>query len=298
MKIKSLGYSTKEAFKNLWRNQMMSVASITSVCATLIILGIIYILIINVNNMAESVKVQFDTVLVYLSEEMSIEAIEETGQTLLNYPGVKDVQFVSKNQALEDLKNSWNENAYLLDGLESNPLPNSYVVTLDSLDVSRSVVDYATATPGVTDVKYYQDIIDKILNVTQYIRWIGLVLIAVLIGVSTFIIANTIKLAVTARRKEINIMKYVGATNWFIRWPFLLEGTLLGIIGASIAAGIIFLAYRYTYNLFTTQFYVIIAAHIVSVEAIMGDLIVLFVVLGSGIGALGSINAMRKHLNV
>lgn len=298
MKIKSLGYSTKEAFKNLWRNQMMSVASITSVCATLIILGIIYILIINVNNMAESVKVQFDTVLVYLSEDLTIEAIEETGQTLLNYPGVKDVQFVSKNQALEDLKLSWNENAYLLDGLESNPLPNSYVITLSSLDVSRKVVENAIATPGVTDVKYYQDIIDKILKVTQYIRWIGLVLIAVLIGVSTFIIANTIKLAVTARRKEINIMKYVGATNWFIRWPFLLEGTLLGIIGASIAAGIIYLAYRYTYNLFTTQFYVIIAAHIVSVQAIMGDLIVLFVVLGSGIGALGSINAMRKHLNV
>lgn len=298
MKIKSLGYSTKEAFKNLWRNQMMSVASITSVGATLLILGIIYILIINVNNMAESVKVQFDTVLVYLSEDMTPDLIEAAGKELLIYPGIKDVKFVSKNQALEDLKSSWEENAYLLEGLESNPLPNSFVITLSSLDMSRSVVEKAKATEGVTDVKYYQDVIDKILSVTQYIRWIGLVLIAVLIGISTFIIGNTIKLAVTARRKEINIMKYVGATNWFIRWPFLLEGTLLGIIGAGLAGGIIYMAYSYTYNLFTTQFYHLIAAHIVSVQAIMGDLLVLFVVLGAGIGALGSINAMRKHLNV
>lgn len=298
MKIKSLGYSMKEAVKNLWRNQMMSVASITSVGATLLILGIVYILIINVNNMAESVKVQFDTVLVYLSEDMTPDLIEATGKELMIYPGIKEVKFVSKNQALEDLKSSWEENAYLLDGLESNPLPNSFVITLSSLDMSRSVVDKAKATEGVTDVKYYQDVIDKILSVTQYIRWIGLVLIAVLIGISTFIIGNTIKLAVTARRKEINIMKYVGATNWFIRWPFLLEGTLLGIIGAGIAGGIVYMAYSYTYNFFTTQFYLLIAAHIVSVQAIMGDLLVLFVVLGAGIGALGSINAMRKHLNV
>lgn len=298
MKIKSVGYSIKEAMKNLWRNQMMSVASISSVGATLIILGIIYILILNVNNMAESVKVQFDSVLVYLDQDIQADRVEGVGQALLAIPGVKAVTYVSKNEALEDLKVSWKENAYLLEGLESNPLPDSYVVTLSALDQSRFVVTTAEAIDGISDVKYYQDIIDKILKVTQYIRWIGLVLIAVLIAISTFIIANTVKLAVNARRREINIMKYVGATNWFIRWPFLLEGTFLGLIGAALAAGIIYLAYSYTYNLFTSQFYVIIAAHIVSVKAVMSDLMVLFAVLGAGIGALGSINALKKHLNV
>lgn len=298
MKIKSFNYTFKEAFKNLWRNHMMSIASITSVAATLIILGIIFILIMNINSLTDSVKVQFDTVQVYLDDSLDQKVIEDIGNDILTIVGVDEVVYESRNKALEKMKDSWDDNGYLLDGLESNPLPDSYIVALKELVYSEHVVTELKKIEGIEEVKYYQDVIDKLLNVTQFIRTLGLIVIVILIAVSTFIMNNTIKLAVNSRRREINIMKYVGATNWFIRWPFLLEGTILGMMGAAIASGVIYVAYKYTFELFTSQFYVIIAAYIVSVNTVMEDLIVIFCVLGAGIGALGSMNALRRHLNV
>jgi len=277
---------------------MMSVASISSVAATLVILGIIFILITNINSLTDSVKIQFDSVQVYLEEGLETEQIEAIGNDVLSIVGVKEIVFESKTDALNNMKDSWEENAYLLDGLEENPLPNSYIVVLKGLVYSEHVVEELIKIKGIEEVKYYQDVINKLLNVTRFIRSLGLAIIVILIAVSTFIITNTIKLAVNSRSREINIMKYVGATNWFIRWPFLLEGTLLGLMGALVASGLIFIAYKYTYELFTSQFYVIIAAHIVSVDAVMKDLIFIFCVLGAGIGALGSISALRRHLNV
>lgn len=298
MRIKTLGYSVNEAFKNLWRNSLMSVASVSSVAATLVILGIVFILIVNINSMTDSVKIQFDSAQVYLADGLEQTQLDAVRNEILKIDGVKEVVFEDRDAALEKMKTSWKENGHLLDGLEVNPLPDSYVVVLKNLSYSKPVVSALQKLEGVEEVKYYQDIITKLMDVTRFIRTLGFSVIAVLIGVSTFIIANTIKLAVAARRREINIMKYVGATNWFIRWPFLVEGTLLGLLGAMLAALIIFLMYQYTYGMFTTRFYVLIAAYIVPVKSIMGDLLLIFSVLGAGIGALGSINAMRRFLNV
>lgn len=298
MKIKTVGHSVNEALKNLWRNSLMSVASVSSVAATLVILGIVFILIVNINSMTESVKVQFDSAQVYLKDGLDKTQIEAIEKKILEIDGVKEVAFEDRETALKKMKASWKENAHLLEGLESNPLPDSYVVVMKNLSYSKPVVGSLKQIEGVEEVKYYQDIITKLLNVTRFIRTMGFSIIAVLIAVSTFIIANTIKLAVASRRREINIMKYVGATNWYIRWPFLVEGTLLGLMGALVAGLVIFLMYRYTYGMFTSQFYVLIAAYIVPVRSIMGDLMLIFSVLGAGIGALGSINAMRRFLNV
>ncbi len=298
MRIKTVGYSVNEAFKNLWRNSLMSVASVSSVAATLVILGIVFILIVNINSMTDSVKIQFDSAQVYLADGLDKTQLEDVREEITKIDGVKDVVFEDREAALEKMKASWKENGHLLDGLETNPLPDSYVVVLKNLSYAKPVVSSLQKIEGVEEVKYYQDIISKLMDVTHFIRTLGFSVIAVLIGVSTFIIANTIKLAVAARRREINIMKYVGATNWFIRWPFLVEGTLLGLLGAMLAAVIIFLMYQYTYGMFTSQFYVLIAAYIVPVRSIMGDLVLIFSVLGAGIGALGSINAMRRFLNV
>ncbi|MDM8534903.1 FtsX-like permease family protein, partial [Clostridiaceae bacterium HSG29] len=120
----------------------------------------------------------------------------------------------------------------------------------------------------------------------------------ILIAISTFIINNTIKLALDSRRTEISIMKYVGATNWFIRWPFVLEGTILGFVGAMIATGIMYVLYNYTYTILTSDFYSLIAVYLVGVDKVFTDSMVLFVTIGCGIGALGSITSIRKHLDV
>ena len=277
---------------------MMSVASATSVAATLMILGIIFILIMNINSLAQGAKAQFDSITVYLADDVEVEQVDEIGESIFRLEGVKEISFETKEDALEKYKEEWGDNAFLLEDLESNPLPNSFIITLDDIGYANYVVGKVKDLDGVEEVKYYQEIITKMLSITEFIKNVGMIIIFVLIAISVFIINNTIKLALNSRRKEIVIMKYVGATSWFVRWPFLLEGTLLGIFGAFIATGIIYLIYSYTFELLTSQFYVLIAAYIVDVRSVVIDLLVLFVIIGSGIGALGSIWSMKKHLEV
>lgn len=298
MRIKSLGYNINECFKNLWRNRMMSIASISSVAATLLILGIIFVLIVNISSMTQVAKDQFDTIQVYLDDDLSIEQIEDIGTKIFKLQGVKDVVFETKEEALDKMKLDWDQNGYLLDGLESNPLPNSYIVMLDDINYADYIVESVDGTAGIEEVKYYQEVIENIIKVTDVIRQVGLFIMVVLIAISTFIISNTIKIAVHARRREINIMKYVGATNWFIRGPFLLEGIILGLIGALVSSALIYFAYKYSYEAIMDQFYMFISAYLIRTQVIIKDVIFIFVVIGSGIGALGSITSLRKYLKV
>lgn len=299
MMIRSSLYIIKQSFVNLWRNRTMSIASITSVSATLLILGIIFLLIINISNFADFASDQFDVVQVFLLDDQSNEDMKIIGDKIHDIDGVSSVTFETKEQALEKMKVDWEEHSAILAGLEDkNPLPNSYIVQMDNLVYSDSIVNRILTFEGIEDVKYYQDVIIKIREITKFIRDLGLALIAILLFVSTFVISNTIKLAVTARKDEIQIMKYVGATHWFIRWPFILEGMLLGVFGALVSLGLIYFGYSYTYELLTSQFYVIIAAYIVPVSSIMTDLLEVFLPVGAGIGALGSLWGVKKYLNV
>ncbi len=298
MIFRNLGASISEAFKNLWRNRLMSFASVTSVMFSLLILGFVFAIIININSFVEGAQDQFEEITIYLQDGLDSEAKANLITDIEGIIGVKKVTFLSKDDALTSWKNEWGNKAYLLDGLDSNPLPDSIIVTLKDLDASDSVVKILETLSGVEDIKFHKDVIDTILSVSRFIRTIGLGIIVILLIVSTVLITNTIKLAVNSREREINIMKYVGATNWYIRRPFMIEGTVLGLVGSLIAAGIIFISYSYMYNYFSSEFYLLIAAHFVPVDAVISDLMTIFVVLGVGIGALGSMNAMRKHLNV
>ncbi len=298
MKISQFSYTIRESIKNLWRNRLMSFASMSSVAATLMILGIIFILILNISSLAQGAKDQFDTIQVYLVDDLDGQQVDQLGEELYKLEGVKEIYFETKQDALNKMKLEWEDNAYLLEGLEENPLPNSYIVTLYDIGYAEYVVDEIRQMSGVEEVKFYQDVVLKILEITNYIKNIGMVIIFILVAISTFIIHNTIKLAVNARKREIGIMKYVGATSWFVRWPFLLEGTLLGIFGALIAIGILYVGYSYTYAMFTSKFYVLIAAYLVTAKSVISDLLVIFVVIGAGIGALGSLLSMRRYLHV
>ena len=298
MKIRSIRYTLKESMKNLWRNRLMSLASMSSVAATLLILGIIFILIVNINSLAQGAKEQFDAVQVYLKDDLETSGIEAIGQEIYALEGVREVVFETKEDAMEKMKAQWQENGYLLDGLETNPLPDSFIITLNDIGFANYVVRNIEKIEGVEEVKYYQEIIERMMNIADMIRTVGLVVMFTLVALSTFIINNTVKLAVNARRREINIMKYVGATNWFVRWPFLVEGTVLGLLGALVSAGVIYALYQYLHTVLSSQFYVLIAAYLVSVESVMVDIMILFVVIGSGIGILGSILSMKKYLNV
>jgi cell division transport system permease protein len=298
MKIRSLGYMLKEGFKNLWRNRMMSLASIGSVSATLIILGIIFILIFNINSLAEGAQDQFDSIQVYIDKDTENDRIEQIGKEIAQIEGIKEIKFKSRAEALGYMKELFGEQGYLLEGLEGNPLPNSYVVYLNDIEDSEAVVSQIGLIENIENVKFHKDIVDKIIKITDFVRIIGMIIIVILIAISVFIIGNTIKLTVAARRREINIMKYVGATNWFIRWPFFIEGTFLGLLGSVIALLIIYLSYRYLYNLAATSLYVMLTAYLVPIAKVVDNLFIMFIVLGSGIGALGSITSMKKYLRV
>lgn len=299
MMIRYVLYVIKQAFVNLWRNRTMTIASITSVTATLLILGVIFLLIVNISNLGDYASDQFDVIQVFLKDGQTNEEMRALGDEILAIDEVNHITFETKEQALEKMKSEWQEHSQVLSGLEArNPLPNSYIVQIDNLAYSDYIVRQVSEMEGIEEIKYYRDVIMRIESITQFIRNIGLTIIFVLLFVSTFIISNTIKLAVTSRKNEIQIMKYVGATHWFIRWPFILEGTMLGLLGALFASGLIYIGYSYTYDLLTRDFYVIIAAYIVPVRGVMTDILEVFIPVGAGIGALGSMWGVKRYLNV
>lgn len=295
MKVK---YTFKETFRNLWRNRLMGLASITSVAATLMILGIIFVLVVNINNFSQGAKEQFNVIAVYLDDQVKGEQIKKIETQIENFKGVKNVRFKSKNKALDEYKTSWGDNAYLLEGLENNPLPNTLEISLDKIEYSDIIVNQVNKFNGIEEIKYDKDAIGKLIHISNYIKNVGMILILILVGISTFIISNTIKLAMNSRKKEINIMKYVGATSWFIRWPFILEGTILGLIGALLSSGLMYYIYKYTFSIYNNSFFALIAAYLERPEAIFSDIFVLFITIGCGIGALGSLTSIRKYLEV
>lgn len=291
-------YSLKETFKSLFRNRLMSIASISSVAASLLILGIILSIVININSFSEGVKHQFDSINVYLVEDLSRTDIMVIGNQMEDLKGVHSIVYETKEQALENMRIDFEDYSYLLDGLEYNPFPNTYVINLEDVAYADSVVAKVKTLPGIEEVKYYKDLINQIIDITSYMRNIGLVLSLFIAAIATFIINNTIKLTINSRQREISIMKYVGATSWYIRWPFILEGTILGFVGALISTGLVYIIYSYSFKLFSSQFYVVAAAYLLNVETLLHEVLYLNILIGAGIGALGSMISIRKYLNV
>ena len=298
MKIRTVKYIFKQGIVGLWRNRGMSIASIGSVAASLVVLGVIITLVLNINNVADLTQMQFDSIQVYLQEDLNQNEIQEIGKSIALIDGVKNVEYESKEQALKNMKERWGQQGYLLEYLENNPLPNSFIVNMDSLEHADGIVAVLQKLKGIDEIKYYKEIIENLIRIAKFIRTIGLVLILVLILIAMFIISNTIKLTLNARRQEINIMKYVGATNWFIRWPFVLEGVILGLAGAIIALVVVYFGYQYTFQVISERFTIVVSAYMISVKEMMGKTITMFSVLGAGVGALGSFISLRKHLRV
>ena len=152
--------------------------------------------------------------------------------------------------------------------------------------------------PEVESISYYREIVEKMMSISNMVRYFGTGIIFILVAISTFIINNTIKLALAVRETEINIMKYVGATNWFIRWPFIVEGFVLGLLGSGVALLCIYGIYNNLHAAITGDFFVLIAPYIISVNKLVTDLATIFVIIGTGIGVLGSMLSMKKYLNV
>ncbi|MGN1350406.1 MAG: permease-like cell division protein FtsX [Anaerovoracaceae bacterium] len=295
--IKSFFYSLKQAVTQVARNKTMTFTSLFSITAMLLILGMFFILAVNVNLMTESAKEQFDMVEVFILDEATDEEVSAIIDSVDALSYVKSTEYLEKEDAMKEMKDRWGENGYLLDGLTENPLPRSIRITMNNIEDSQKVVNYVSRFDGIENVKYNQSEVNKILKITNSIQIGALVIIAFLIIVSVVVVSNTVKLTVLARGREISIMKYVGATNWFIRGPFLIEGIIIGIIAALISAGLICGLYSLISAHVTEQMLVLFSTGLVPVSFMTYNLIVIFVSLGVSIGAMGSMISMRRFLD-
>ncbi len=295
--LNSWVYAIKQAFKQAFRNRAMSLASMFSITAMLLILGLFFILVVNINMVSETAKKQFDTIQAYLFNETTFEQATVMLTELKGTEGVKEASYLSREQAMANWKPKWGDNAYLLDGLKKNPLPNSLLIKVTRLEAADAVVAKLKPFEGIEGIKYYKDTVDQLMKVTGFIQAGAMIVIAFLVIVSVVVVSNTIKLTVLAREREINIMKYIGATNWFIRGPFLIEGILIGIISALISVGIISIIYYKITELIGQEIFVILSTTMVPGTFLVIRLIWIFLALGVSIGACGSIISMRKFLD-
>ena len=295
MKLRTMRYYMAEALQSFWRNRFMSIASIATVALSLFILGLFLTLVANLDYFAENLESQVE-ITVYLKDDVSQKDIDSVGRRLSALPDVKSVAFTDKDQAMDILKERMKDQPGILDALDGkNPLPSSYEVTFTEPEAVRRTADIVSDYPEVEGTHYGQEIVEQLFQITRIIRWGGIALIIFLTLAMLFIISNTIRLTVFARRKEIAIMKYVGATNWFIRWPFLLEGVVLGCIGGCIAA----VALRSFYAAMAAKIYSTLAFFPLMPQYPFMNYVTLAILLaGIVIGAIGSVISLKRFLRV
>ena len=266
-------------------------------CATMIIFGIFLILGENINHFVEQVE-SAQGIQVFVKNEATQEQIQELGSKLKGINGVNTVEFVSKEDALKQMKERFGDKQSLLDGYEgeNNIFTASYVVTLSDLKQSKTVQDQINTFDMVKKITSKDETVSTLINLANGIKIVTGVILVLLVVISIFIIANTIKLTVHSRRKEISIMKYVGATNGFIRWPFIVEGMIIGILASAISIVLVGGAYSFiAEKLVNSEFMQVINMSLISFKDMFNSIILVYMLLGIGIGVLGSMISMRKY---
>lgn len=295
--MNSLIYNVKQVVQQIGRNKGMSFASVLAITAMMLILGLFFVISVNINLFSEMIQKDYDYVEVYLKDDIDAKQADKIKSKLENISGVKDVEYRSKQEALKIMKQRWGESGYLLDSLGDNPLPNSFVINAEDNETANNINKFAKQIDGVEDVKYYKETVDKLTKASNFLQYSAIVIMIFLIVVSVIVVSNTIKLTVLNRAKEISIMKYVGATNWFVRGPFLIEGIFLGIISSMIAAALTWLIYIQIEKLIGDDIMVILSSPLVPAEYLAVNLLVIFLAIGVSVGASGSIVSMRKFLD-
>ena len=296
MKINTINYFIVDALKSIKRNITVSFAAMLTVLVTFFVLGTFTLVGLNFNKTIEDVADKIE-IKVYLQDDIKLVNQREVEIKLAEQEGVKAVTYESKDEAFTKLKKDLEGNSGMLEGysLENNPLASSYIVTLEDAsyagDVSKAVEDMT----GVESITNQQELIEKISNVVDFVQILGVVLFFVFIGVSIFLIMNTIKLAVYSRRREVGIMKFVGATDWFIRWPFVIEGMIIGAVGSLLATAILYFIYRGVFGFIASN---LLIANLVPVSFVLTTLLGGFLLGGILVEAIGSIAALIKFLVV
>ena len=244
MSLHSIGYLFREGLKSLWKNRTMSIASIGVLISCLLMTGAAGLLSINLSATMESIEGS-NNISVYLDTDVPSLTAVKIGEEIRQLDNIAECTFVPKDSGLSDLMQDLGGSGTLFEGFtgENNPLPDSYEISLKDLSLYQETVSAITAIEGVSSVSNFSDVADKLSSLDRLVRYCSIGIVLVLAIVSLFIIANTVKVTIFSRRMEINIMKSVGATNGFVRVPFIVEGIIIGIIAGVISATVLYFAY-------------------------------------------------------
>lgn len=298
-RLRKILVTLKAGFKNSWVHKSNGLASVLSIAAVSIIMGIVIIASLSANIIVQDVQSRVDEIEIYIADDLDQARILQIEEELKNFKGVDTVKFKDKEEALEIMKESWGDEAYLLEGLEEdNPLERSFVISVGDIENSDAIVDHAGSLEGVSTITYYQETIDKLVNLSQYIKYGGLIVSIVLLVISIVVISNTVKLTVETRKEEIQIMKYLGSSDAMITTPFIIEGIIFGLIGSFLAYVIIYYGYGYVYSSFNERLYQLIATYMINPSILKWNLLLIFLMLGIVIGTTGSVFSAKKHLKV
>ena len=301
MRYSVFGYLIGEGFRNVFKNKKSTIASIIIMCATMFVFGIFFLVGENVNHITKTIEEQ-QGMEVFIYDEATETQTTELGNQIRSMNYVNTVTYKTKEEALDQMKRMFKDKKGYLETYEGegNPFKASYVVTLTDLTKLEEVQSQIEQSPIVANIQTRPDTVNALIQIADGIKLISIIILVILIFISIFIITNTIKLTVHARRKEISIMKYVGATNGFIRWPFMVEGMIIGLISAIISMLLLGGAYNVVSNEIEQALVSLRGADVLllPMSDMFGTLIIVYLVLGLGIGALGSAISMRKYLEV
>lgn len=290
----NLTYLTKEGFRNIRVHKLMTVASITVMLSCLVLIGGAYLIYENIQSVVNRVGEQ-NVVMVFINDEASDEDEVTLGDNIKSTENVKECVFVSKEESYSTILYNMEGSADILNELGSDFLPNAYKVTIKDMDEFDSTVNTLKSFTNVLHVRENGELASRIASLQKGITLVSIVVVIILLVVSLFIIANTVRITMFARSLEISIMKAVGATNWFIRWPFIVEGVVIGIMSAIISFGLIFVLYAAAESVLASMFS-ILGNTMVPFEDCIWELLIAFVATGVITGAAGSFMSLGKYL--
>lgn len=315
MKISTLFYTIRQGVANIFRNKWYSLASIATISACLFLFGIFYAIVANFESIVKTAEEGVSVTVFFHYEGDSFEygtncspdhvvpsdqRIEEIGQMILNRAEVSDVVFISDDEAWKDFAAERYGEVYAV-GFPENPLAgeNSYEVFLSDVSMQSALVTWLESIPEVRRVNYSELTANTLSGVNLLIAYVSMGIIIILLAVSIFLISNTVAIGISVRSAEINIMKYIGATDFFVRAPFVLEGMLIGLMGAAIPLGIIYSIYNYALTYVIERFSILSSfLNFLPVDELFRILVPVSLGVGIGIGFLGSLSTVRKHLRV
>ncbi|WP_297132230.1 permease-like cell division protein FtsX [Terrisporobacter sp.] len=295
--ISKISYSLKQGLKGIFSNKTMSAISIVSVTSVLAILGIVLCIVLNINSFIETAKDEVNELRVSVNSELKEDEVENIETELKKITGVVSIKYQTKEEAFNNMKESFGDDDHLLDGVK-NPLDNYYIVTIEDSSTIESIASKIEKVAGVTDIQYYQDIMENFLSTSNTVKKFGGIVIVFLLIVCLVLISNTIKARVYSKKEEIQVIKYIGGSNRFVVTPFIVEGSIIGFFGSIISVLICAGIYKYVIDNIQLSLNSIVGNVMMPFSSISLLLVSVLFITGIAVGILGSALSVKKYLKV